>query len=284
MDLPSAGPNRADRHACALYRDARERDTLVSAFLQEGLLEGNKCLALVDESEPTAVRSRAMKGLPRGEPRHVPHLDIERAADVYLRSGRFSSARTTSFLTNSVSGAIGMGFVTLRVVGDMSWLPNPQSLVDCVGYEVAVHRVATQAPAMFLCMYDLHRCSMEVLVEVLRLHTRVLVGTAELVNPYHVRPQSYLGTAEARQAQEGVNRSEYRGSQATDTDRWNSLTESEQRVALCVVDGMTNRQIAAVLVVSRHTVDAHLKHMFVKLDIHSRVQLTVLAMRRSSHL
>jgi DNA-binding CsgD family transcriptional regulator len=31
--------------------------------------------------------------------------------------------------------------------------------------------------------------------------------------------------------------------------------------------------------VSPHTVDAHLKHVFTKPDIHSRVELTVIAMQ-----
>jgi hypothetical protein len=42
---------------------------------------------------------------------------------------------------------------------------------------------------------------------------------------------------------------------------------------------MTNRTIAAELCLSRHTVDAHLKHVYLKLDIHSRVELTVLAVQ-----
>jgi DNA-binding CsgD family transcriptional regulator len=42
---------------------------------------------------------------------------------------------------------------------------------------------------------------------------------------------------------------------------------------------MTNRSIAEELYLSRHTVDAHLKHVYLKLDIHSRVELTVLAMQ-----
>ena len=45
---------------------------------------------------------------------------------------------------------------------------------------------------------------------------------------------------------------------------------------------MTNRSIAESLAVSPHTVDAHLKHTYTKLDIHSRVQLTVLAMQHLS--
>ncbi|MBL0748108.1 response regulator transcription factor [Nocardioides baculatus] len=42
---------------------------------------------------------------------------------------------------------------------------------------------------------------------------------------------------------------------------------------------MTNRSIAVELYLSRHTVDAHLKHVYLKLDIHSRVELTVLALQ-----
>ena len=41
---------------------------------------------------------------------------------------------------------------------------------------------------------------------------------------------------------------------------------------------MTNRTIAGKLYLSRHTVDAHLKHVYLKLDIHSRVELTGLVL------
>ena len=60
---------------------------------------------------------------------------------------------------------------------------------------------------------------------------------------------------------------------------WASLTDAELRVVSCVARGMTNRSIAEELHLSRHTVDAHLKHVYLKLDIHSRVELTVLAMQ-----
>ena len=42
---------------------------------------------------------------------------------------------------------------------------------------------------------------------------------------------------------------------------------------------MTNRSIAEELHLSHHTVDTHLKHVYLKLDIHSRVELTVLALQ-----
>jgi DNA-binding CsgD family transcriptional regulator len=54
---------------------------------------------------------------------------------------------------------------------------------------------------------------------------------------------------------------------------WNSLTDAEHGLAEFVGLGMTNREIAAELFLSRHTVDSHLRHIFRKLDINSRVEL-----------
>lgn len=67
-------------------------------------------------------------------------------------------------------------------------------------------------------------------------------------------------------------------------DQWPLLTPSELRIAECVAQGLTNKDIAHQLFVSPHTVDAHLKHMFTKLDIHSRVELTVLTMQHRTRL
>jgi DNA-binding CsgD family transcriptional regulator/tetratricopeptide (TPR) repeat protein len=59
---------------------------------------------------------------------------------------------------------------------------------------------------------------------------------------------------------------------------WASLTESELRVARLVAQGHTNRQIAATLFISPHTVDSHIRHTFAKLNVSSRVELTRLAL------
>jgi DNA-binding CsgD family transcriptional regulator len=48
-------------------------------------------------------------------------------------------------------------------------------------------------------------------------------------------------------------------------------------VARLVAQGLTNREVAERLFVSQHTVSGHLRHVFAKLDINSRVELTRLA-------
>jgi DNA-binding CsgD family transcriptional regulator len=54
---------------------------------------------------------------------------------------------------------------------------------------------------------------------------------------------------------------------------WPSLTGSELAVVRLVVDGMTNRETAEHLFLSPHTVNSHVRHAFVKLGIHSRLEL-----------
>ncbi len=61
------------------------------------------------------------------------------------------------------------------------------------------------------------------------------------------------------------------------------LTESELRVVQLVAEGLTNREIAKRLYLSPHTVDSHLRHVFTKLGINSRVKLTRLYLDHQGH-
>ena len=51
------------------------------------------------------------------------------------------------------------------------------------------------------------------------------------------------------------------------------LTVTERRVVELAADGLSNKEIALQLVVTVHTVEAHLSHAYAKLGIHSRRQL-----------
>jgi len=59
----------------------------------------------------------------------------------------------------------------------------------------------------------------------------------------------------------------------TDTTGIDSLTERELELASLVVDRKTNPEIAAELFLSQKTVETHLRNMFRKLGVASRVEL-----------
>ena len=80
-----------------------------------------------------------------------------------------------------------------------------------------------------------------------------------------------LARANAALRAMGVRRRRSRRQRAS--TGWESLTESELRVAKLAAEGLTNRQIGERLFVSRRTVETHLKHIFQKLDLSTRTQL-----------
>jgi DNA-binding CsgD family transcriptional regulator len=58
---------------------------------------------------------------------------------------------------------------------------------------------------------------------------------------------------------------------------WDSLTDTERRIAGLVSQGLSNREVAGRLFLSPHTVAFHLRHVFCKLEVSSRVQLARMA-------
>ena len=64
---------------------------------------------------------------------------------------------------------------------------------------------------------------------------------------------------------------------AHDAVGWDSLTETERAISLLVSHGLSNQEVARQMYVSVHTVAAHLRQIFRKLGITSRVELARLA-------
>ncbi|NBE56083.1 ATP-binding protein [Streptomyces boluensis] len=64
---------------------------------------------------------------------------------------------------------------------------------------------------------------------------------------------------------------------------WDTLTSREQEIALLVAEGLSNRQIAERLVISKRTVDSHLEHIMGKLGYGSRIQIATLAVARTAY-
>jgi DNA-binding CsgD family transcriptional regulator len=280
MGIPGVAELPPGTHICALYSGPAERDRLLFSFLQEGIREGDQCLCLIDDAEPTTVRDGVDAQNGQWQARSQ-QLDVGRASDVYLESGRFSVKHMMSFLSARLAVAAESEFSMLRAAGEMSWMrPEPESSADFFVYESAVNKIVEDKPAIFMCMYDLERFGVSMLVDVLKTHPKVLLDRMVLENPHYLTSERFLEgdqhgslattypLAKVPKARTGA-RSE---------DPWRTLTDSELRIGELVAGGLTNRNIAEYLNLSPHTVDAHLKHTYNKLNIHSRVELAVLAL------
>ena len=72
-----------------------------------------------------------------------------------------------------------------------------------------------------------------------------------------------------------------RGERKRPASGWASLTPSEREVVRLVCEGLKNKDIATRLFVSPRTVQAHLTHVYNKLDLTSRVKLIQEAARHN---
>jgi DNA-binding CsgD family transcriptional regulator len=186
-----------------------------------------------------------------------------------------------SFLSGSLSRATESDFPRLRAAGEMSWvLPQLGGAEDFFVYESAVNKIVEDKPAVVMCMYDLQRFGVRMLVDVLKTHPKVLLDSMVLENPNFLTPQQdrevEASSAVTKYPLATVSK---RRTGLAWSDPWRTLTDGELRIAELVAGGLTNRNIAEYLNLSPHTVDAHLKHTYTKLNIHSRVELTVLALQ-----
>lgn len=73
-----------------------------------------------------------------------------------------------------------------------------------------------------------------------------------------------------------------RGERRRPAHGWDSLTPTELEVVDLVRQGLTNKEVAARLVMGAETVKTHLSHIFTKLDVNNRAKLTALATERST--
>jgi predicted ATPase/DNA-binding CsgD family transcriptional regulator len=73
-----------------------------------------------------------------------------------------------------------------------------------------------------------------------------------------------------------------RGPRGRPPGGWDALTPTELKVVELVAEGLTNPQVAERMFVAPSTVKTHLAHIFRKLDVHSRAELSARAGERNT--
>jgi DNA-binding CsgD family transcriptional regulator/tetratricopeptide (TPR) repeat protein len=79
----------------------------------------------------------------------------------------------------------------------------------------------------------------------------------------------------------GIRRRRWAVAPHRPTEGWAALTETEKRVARLIAEGHTNRSAAAQLVLSPNTVATHMRSIFGKLGVNSRLQLVRAALQEA---
>jgi DNA-binding CsgD family transcriptional regulator len=90
---------------------------------------------------------------------------------------------------------------------------------------------------------------------------------------HHMGAQAFRGAVQGAMREAGARRAKWSSAAAAPATGWSSLTAGERRVATLISEGHTNKSAASALGVSINTVGTHLRAVFAKLGVQSRVQL-----------
>jgi DNA-binding CsgD family transcriptional regulator len=105
--------------------------------------------------------------------------------------------------------------------------------------------------------------------------------TAALADYIHADAGRDQARVRSRLRQLGVRRRHWATPAVRPVTGWDSLTGTEQTTARLVAEGLNNRQVAARMYISTHTVAHHLRQAFRKLGIASRVELTRIVLEQA---
>jgi hypothetical protein len=180
-------------HICGLYRGESQRDQVLIPFLEAGLAAGDKCICVVDGTDPIKIVSTLGARLDASAVVHTKQLEVIRASDMYLRSGGFSADEVIGAWKSAMSDVMYDGrFDAVRAVETWSRrdvVPDTQELLVL---ESEMNRYLQLFPQVVVCLYDIDRFGGGIIINLLKTHPRVLVGEVLLENPYHLTPDELL--------------------------------------------------------------------------------------------
>jgi hypothetical protein len=167
-------------HVCAIARHRRERDLLLTRFLEHGLVSGWKCLVSMPGEDPDSAVPQIESAVDFARYRDERQLEVVADDPASPRS----NTTRIGLWSNLASAAADEGYFVTQVGATPdcrdSGLPSEQLLE----YEWEIERLTDAQPVAVLCIYQEQPGNGGQLLELMRTHQRVIFGGVELHNPY----------------------------------------------------------------------------------------------------
>lgn len=267
-------------HICHIFESREEQISLASRFLQKGLAEGEKCFFVTEENgTKKAIKELESFGLKTKNPIASKALLIVECGKVYYQDGRFNPDTLIYGLKERVSEATSNGYSGVRAVGGMAWslndIPGSERLME---YEARMNYLFPKIKFTGICQYDIKKFDTEFLINAIQTHPIVLYRSADEKNRYYMPPDEFLVsesigiTSELTKEKPLSRKSNQIKTKFKKSLKKYSLTKQELRVVDLILLCKSNKEVSEVLFISVNTVKQHIKNIFKKIGIHSRIE------------
>ena len=179
-------------HICAFFSSADEEYRTLLPFIKDGLEGGEAAFHTVDPARAKDhVARHQAAGIDVDGYRRNRQFELKTWDEVHLLGGKFDPEATSAVFGRARAEAIELGFARTRFVSHMAWSAQRLSDVELLMYEAQANHECRDG-LVSVCVYDLAVFRADLVIDVMRTHSLVLVGGTLYENPFYVSPDELL--------------------------------------------------------------------------------------------
>lgn len=181
-------------HICLVFTTEQERVDSLLKFLLAGLQTNERTVCFSEKlTEETVKDYLAENNISYNESKAQKAISLSGTSEIYFQDGIFDPDRMLNTLAAFYDEALELGFTASRVIGEMSpeiqTIPGGERLLE---YESRVSILLRDRPVTTVCQYNAHLFDGATILEILKVHPKMLVNGMVINNPFFIEPEAYL--------------------------------------------------------------------------------------------
>ncbi|MBS1989898.1 MAG: MEDS domain-containing protein [Cyanobacteria bacterium SZAS LIN-3] len=188
--LEAQGPHS---HPCLIFDTKKEQEDAFVPFLQAGLLRGEKCIYIYDDSDPQwIIHCMSVNEFPLAKYLQSGAFSSIHKNEAYLTDGHFELRKMNEFWRLAIEKSATEGYSALRVAAEMTWaLGEEQGCDQLIAYESTLNNMFPDFKVSALCQYDRKRFDAQTIKEIIHVHPIISVEGQLLSNPSSISPNVF---------------------------------------------------------------------------------------------
>jgi DcmR-like sensory protein len=182
------------RHACAFFNSREEEYSVSLPFIKNGFECGHRAFHLVgSERRQDHLQRLEGAGVDTVATRRTGQFELKDWQETYLEGGYFDPDRWLGVLEEVLAEGPRQGYPLTRVVAHMEWaLEDRVGVERLIEYEARINHMWPLYKDAVICTYDLGRFGAKAVIDVIRTHPLVIIGSVLQQNPFYVPPDQFL--------------------------------------------------------------------------------------------
>ena len=181
-------------HMCLIFSSDQERRDCLLKYLLSGLQENERGACFSNNISENEIRQFLLENnISYDERKESDQISVSGTNEVYFANGAFDPDRMLETLKGFYLKTKKMTFSAARVIGEMA--PEVQNVPGgdrLLEYESRVTLLVREFPVTSICLYDARTFNGATILEVLKVHPKMIVNGAVITNPFFIKPEDYL--------------------------------------------------------------------------------------------